>query len=517
MPQRLIILTALFFTSLGLLAFAFSEHPGIGRAIGLHETAQGELVSALEIEKQELKFGHWELGSNLATTTVHLPLVLRNWQALPPKVVWGTQFAADQERGEEYYSQIVEYELPLVQAAGFTSIRTHLYWRDVEPTNTAPEAYDWSKYDRRLHDFRRFGLEPVVSIVGYPLWATRYYCGGGLLPGMEAEWREFVRALAERYSAPSYNVHIWEIGNEVDGETEVDPEEDSQRPPEQGGNQPTWPFGGCWGDMAPEYVTFLHAAYEEIKTVDPTATVMPGGLAYAAFEKWFIRDFFDSFLAAGGAAYADVMGFHWFPYHQPWATAGEKVQELRDIMAAHRVSKPLWLTETYMWDRGDSTDTRDLRMTFITQELPRALGSGAVERVYWFGFWDFDPTWSSFDRGLVTLDHQPKPGLKAFEIMARFVDGHPYPPTTIPPQIDTYRFIQPWKNQETWAMWSTTGQVETINLPVSGSSVEAVHIQAGDTYTTTQAISETVSVQDGWITLSVGPQTLFLRVDKSKP
>jgi len=452
------------------------------------------------------------------TPTLYLSLVSHKWQPiLYPRVVWGTEFVSFQEELEASYGQLVEHELPRVQAAGFTSIRTLLYWRDVEPTNTTPEAYDWSKYDRRLQDYRGFGLEPVITIVGYPSWAVRYYCGGGLLPGMDAEWQQFVRALVRRYSAPPYDVHAWEIGNEVDGETEVDPEEDSQRPPEQGGNQPTWPFGGCWGDMAPEYVNFLRIAYQEIKAVDPSAIVMPGGLAYAVFEKWFIREFFDNFLAAGGGAYADVIGFHWFPYRQPWATAGDKAQELRHIMVAHGVSKPLWLTETYMWDREDSTDTRDLSLAFITQELPRALGSVAVERIYWFGFWDLDPTWSPFDRGLVTVDHQPKPGLKAFEIMASFVDGHPHPPAAIPPQIEAYRFIQPWKHQETWAMWSTTGQVETITLPMAGSSVEAVRIQTSDTYTITRAISEVVPVHNGQMTLSVGPQTLFLRVNNSQP
>jgi hypothetical protein len=449
-----------------------------------------------------------------ATYTVYLPLVLYNWRARLPKVVWGAQFAPYQERREPFYSRLVEHELPRVQAAGFTSVRTHLYWRDVEPENTTPEAFDWTMYDRRFRDFRRFGLEPVVSIVGYPLWATRYYCGGGLLPGMEAEWREFVRAAAQRYSAPPYNVRIWEIGNEVDGKTEVNPEEDCRRPPEQGGCQPTWPFGGCWGDMAPEYVAFLRAAYEEIKAVNPTATVMLGGLAYAVFDKWFIKDFFADFLAAGGGAYTDVVGFHWFPYRQPWATAAEKAAELRSIMAAYGVSKPLWLTETYMWDRENDTDTRDLRVAFITQELPRALGSRAVERVYWYGFWDFDPAFSTFDRGLVTVDHEPKPGLKVFEIMAGFVNGRPEPPEAIPLGIEAYRFVRPCGNQETWALWSTTGQVETLTLPISGSSVEAVQIQVGDTYTTTQAISNVVPVENGQVILSVGPETTFLRVER---
>ncbi|MFQ5858636.1 MAG: glycosyl hydrolase [Anaerolineae bacterium] len=517
MYRRVTILAALLITALSILAFALGEHPGTGLESDSRLPDRGERPSGLKIDLQDRGTQFQTSSSKLATITVHVPLVLRNWESIPhSEVVWGTQFG--QDGWEPGYDELVEHDLPLVQAAGFTSIRTHLYWREVEPANAAPANYNWSKYDRRLRDFRGFGLEPVVGIVAYPRWATRYYCGGGLRPGMEVEWREFVRALAQRYSAPPYDVHIWEIGNEVDGETEVDPEEDSQRRPEQGGNQPTWHFGGCWGDMVPEYVSFLRAAYEEIKAIDPTATVTLGGLAYAVFEKWFIRDFFDNFLAAGGADYTDVVGFHWFPYRQPWPTADEKAQELRDIMAAHGVSKPLWLTETYMWDREGETDTRDLRVTFITQDLVRAMGSRAVERIYWFGVRDFNPAISTFDRGLITPDHEPKPGLKVFEIMADFVAGYPRPPAVaIPSQIEAYRFVQPRQNQETWAMWSITGEVEAFILPISGSSTEAVTIQVGDTYTTTNAISNIVPVENGQITLSIDHETLFLRVEKANP
>jgi len=206
-----------------------------------------------------------------ATTTVLAPLVLRNWPAAThtAQVVFGTQFAPFQEEIPAMYADVVAHDLPRVQQAGFTSIRTHVYWRDIEPANTTPDAFNWAGYDQRLRDYREHGLDPLVGIVGYPKWATRYACGGGLLEGMAPEWRQFVRALAERYSAPPYNVHLWEIGNEVDGETEVDPAEDGQRPPDQGGNEPTWPFGGCWGDMASEYVEFLRIAYQEIKSSGP--------------------------------------------------------------------------------------------------------------------------------------------------------------------------------------------------------------------------------------------------------
>jgi hypothetical protein len=447
-----------------------------------------------------------------ATTTVHVPLVLRNWPAAThtAQVVFGTQFAPFQEEIPEMYADVVAHDLPRVQQAGFASIRTHVYWRDIEPTNTTPDAFNWAGYDQRLGDYREYGLDPLVGIVGYPKWATRYACGGGLLEGMVPEWRQFVRALAERYSAPPYDVHIWEIGNEVDGKTEVTPE-DGQRPPAQGGNEPTWPFGGCWGDMAPEYVDFLRVAYEEIKAVNPGATMMLGSLAYAEFDRgWFIHNFFDNFLAAGGATYTDVIGFHWFKSFQAWPTAVDKARELRGIMAAHGVDRPMWLTETYMPDRVLDNDTRQERYTFITQELPRTLGSGEIERVYWYSFSDWPAGWSDIDRGLVTREHQPKPGLRVFEIMREYVDGIASPENLS--GVEAYRFRRPDTSEESWGLWSTDGETHTTSLPASGTTVTAERITMGDSYATTRSVPVDVVISGGQAHIPVGPETVFVQI-----
>jgi len=448
-----------------------------------------------------------------ATRTVRVPLVLRNWPLATQtgSVVLGTQFAPFYEENAEWYAAVVEHDLPYAQRAGITSIRTHIWWRKIEPENTTPENYDWSHYDQRLRDYRQYDLDPIIGIVGYPDWATRYGCGGGLLEGMAPEWREFVRALAERYSAPPYNAHIWEIGNEVDGETEVDPEEDGERPPEWGRNEPTAPVGGCWGDMTQAYVEFLRMAYEEIKAVEPDATVMLGGLAYTEFDRWFIRDFFDNFLAADGAAYTDVVGFHWFRFAQAnWPTAVDKARDLRDIMAAHGVDKPMWLTETYEPDRILDNDTRQQRYTFITQELPRALGRGEIDRVYWYSFVDAPAGWSEIDRGLMSNDHQPKPGLKVFEIMTEFVDG--IPSRADLPGVEAHRFRRPATADESWVLWSINGETPTVTLPAPGTTVTAERIVLGDSYETTRAMPVNITHHDGQVTIPVGPETVFVRM-----
>jgi hypothetical protein len=460
----------------------------------------------------------WPAPETTVTSTVCLPLVLRNfWPPPYPGPVWGTQFHPYQEEDDAVFAEIAAHDLPWLQQAGFTSIRTTVWWRTVEPTNTVPAAYNWSKYDTRLRTFADYRLEPIVKIIVYPAWATRYLCGGGLHPGMEPEWREFVRALAERYSQPPYNVRIWEIGNEVDGETTVDAE-DAERSPENGQNQPTWPWGGCWGDMAPEYVAFLRAAYEEIKAVNPRALVTHGGLAYAEFENWFIRDFFANFLDAGGARYIDFVSFHWFPYLQPWPTSGDKARELRSIMAARDVNKPLWLTETYMGSAergGDNTfiDRTPQQIAFITHELPRTVGTRAVKRVYWYGIWDVPDSFTHVRRGLLTVAHEPKPGLRAFELMAKMTTGLSGERSGI--GYEAYRFAQPWAGEETWALWTTDELTRTVTLSISGPSAETLHLEVGDTYTTTRLVTEPIGVQNGQIVLPVRPDTTFVRVHSS--
>lgn len=452
-----------------------------------------------------------------ATQTVQIPLVMRNWSATATSaatVVLGTEFAPFQEEDEVRYAEVVGHDLPRVRSAGFTSIRTHIYWREIEPTNTEPDSFNWTRYDERLQDYGEYGLDPIVGIVAYPSWATPFACGGGLFPGLEPEWREFVRAAAEHYSRPPFNVHIWEIGNEVDGETEVDLEEDTERPPEMGGNEPTWPFGGCWGDIAPQYVDFLRIAYEEIKAVNPDATVMLGGLAYTEFDHWFIESFFDDFLTAGGGAYTDVVGFHWFkPFQTNWPTAAAKARELQSIMADHNIdNKPMWLTEAYMPDRMGDRDTRQERYTFITQDIPRTLGSGEIDRLYWYGFSDWPAGWSDIDRGLVTLDHQPKPGLKVFEIMAEFVGGAPSPADL--PGVEAYRFRRPQEGEENWVVWSKTDEAHTISLPVSGTSVTALRVEQGDRYTTTRPVLVNVEIDEDNAHIPVGPEAVFVRIRK---
>ena len=77
------------------------------------------------------------------------------------------------------------------------------------PTSPSDRAYDWHRPDRVLRGLRRYGLTPVLTLVGTPAWAN----GGrppNFAPPHPRDFRAFATAAAHRYPWVRY----WLIWNE---------------------------------------------------------------------------------------------------------------------------------------------------------------------------------------------------------------------------------------------------------------------------------------------------------------
>lgn len=157
-------------------------------------------------------------------------------------------------------------QLAPVSEAGATSIRIYVAWSSIEPGNTTPSNFHWASTDTRLLNARDMGLEPVVLIHGCPAWACYDYNGPIDLVSL-TEFREFIVALATRYSPAPYNTHRWEFFNEPDG----------TRGPNGAYN---------WGRHGELYAALLRTAVPEMRRVDPQTTIALGGIAY----DWFTTD-----------------------------------------------------------------------------------------------------------------------------------------------------------------------------------------------------------------------------------
>ena len=208
----------------------------------------------------------------------------------------------------------------MMRDAGISWVRTDFEWFRCQKTQDGP--FDFSLYDTVVNDARACGLKVLPIFWAPPKWAqtTETAKGGSrpfvLQPGtsfMEA-WRAFVREAALHFKGRFSAIEIW--------------------------NEENHPAFWLNPDAA-AYVLVLKAAYEEIKAVDPSVTVLLGGLAGTPL------DYIEALYKAGAKDFFDAMNIH--PYTWPNPPDGElerQLDGLKKAMAAHGdADKPVWITE----------------------------------------------------------------------------------------------------------------------------------------------------------------------------
>jgi hypothetical protein len=203
-------------------------------------------------------------------------------------------------------------------------------------------------------------------------------------------WARFIGAVVTRYRpggelakargwAAGTGVRAWQIGNE-----------------------PNLP--GFWRGTPAEYARLLEVAYLVAKWLDPTATVIHGGIAddgnaadwYGRFADALKARAVVSPLPARFGYYFDKAAWHWYRSPAQLATGPDKA---RAILAAHGLpAKPLWVTELGVpvlseapgpcWDAASpGRVTTAEQAGFIWQGLAEALAAGA-ENVFLFQLYD---------------------------------------------------------------------------------------------------------------------------------
>ncbi len=454
---------------------------------------------------------------------VFLPYLARwsSHEAKSPRV-WGLQFQL--EFLPERFTEDVIMELPRAKAAGVGSVRTNIYWDLVEPVNTTESFFDWTDADRLVGGYSDAGFDVLVTLVGYPDWATRYGCGGGLLPGMEREWRQFVHVAAERYGNPRYNVVAWEIGNEPDGTTRVDPD-DWERPPGWGQGEPTTPHGGCWAEMPSEYARFLGAAAETIWPQDPSALVTYGGLAYQDWANSFDLNFINNILAAGAGPSIDFHNYHSFAHL--WIVPGQPsgVQKHASFMARLKQfgedRKPVWLTESYRATYDADPHSMELQIPYLTRDLIELLAFPELERVYWYA-WADTPSdigdGAAIGRGIIGPDRQPKPAFAVLPYTIDYTNGMPRDISV--PGMRIIEFSRPRVARRTYVAWSTQGETLPFSVPVpTGWRARAWRFPVEAVMAGACCVDDEPRAEGGHAQFEVGPDSVFIGVyrPRSRP
>lgn len=337
-------------------------------------------------------------------------------------------------------------EFARIRASGASLVRIVADWRAIAPARPPagfdaadPDSsgYDWSTLDELLVDASAAGLEPILDLMGTPVWAA---AGKGVSHPGAVALGAFAHAIAAHYDGATAGlprVRYWQIWNEPNLNTNLEPQ-----------------FHGTTPASPAIYRAMLVAFATGVKAVDPSNVVILAGLApYGIQNKGqpinntlsvapmtFIRDLLC--VSGGRTPHAtcsmrvpfDVMSVHPYtwggPTHKAYSpedvaignlpavqTLLRTAWRLRRIASAHR--PPLWVTE-FSWDTNPPDPKGlplGLQARWTSEALYRMWADG-VAVVTWFLLRD-ERRPSPFQSGLyfagATLQSdRPKPTLTAF-------------------------------------------------------------------------------------------------------
>lgn len=430
------------------------------------------------------------LGSPVRSASVHAetsesgPIYLPVLMKAPRPPVFGAQIKP----------QKITLLKDLLVESGITWLRVEAFdWSKIEPVNADPPVYDWSSVrEGNLKTAAARGLEIIAIVKFAPTWAQAkppYKCGPIRQDAFD-EFARFLKELVRRYSVPPYNIKYWELGNEPD----IDPSLIGENS-----------GFGCWGDQRDPYYggryygEMLKAAYPAIKSTDPDARVLIGGLLMdcdptnpPAGKDCRSSKFLEGILVNDGGPYFDIVNYHGYtPYsvssfnralyyeetHSGWAARGGvvlgKLSYIRELMAAYGMNKPVMLTEASLICSECSPPPNRFfneQADYVVWLFTRTWAAG-IHGVIWFTF--DGPGWRS--GGLLDENQLPRKSYDALKFMTQML-GKAYYMGVVNqfPGVTGYRFQD--GSRKVWVIWSTDGQDQTIQLP---SGVTTVYNRAG--------------------------------------
>lgn len=281
---------------------------------------------------------------------------------------------------------------PTVQ---FGSLRTWdargTRWHEIE---SQPGQWNFATLDHYVAESEKHGVDVLLTLGQTPQWASArpnesasHGLGLAAEPKDNGDWARYVRKVATRYKG---RVRYYQIWNE--------PRFSDMYP---------WRGSGCFSGTTEQMVELSRIAYQVIKQVDPSATVVSPSFDG---DRHAVKKL-DKFLQKGGGKYIDAVALHLYLNRslkpEPMT---ELIAEIQSVLKQRGYKNlPIWNTESgYIVGPPSSTVRPMTRQGFLSRVLvereamgymARAMIIGAwlgLERFYWFA-------WDSKSMGM--LDH----------------------------------------------------------------------------------------------------------------
>jgi hypothetical protein len=312
------------------------------------------------------------------TATVSATVNVPDVGSQQPSIAWAspTQMSAD---------------LDAMVAAGMTWVRVDFYWSAIEYQRG---RFAWSATDAFVRAAVARGLR-ILAMPDYtPSWA-RSGTTDKYPPRDPRDYATFVQAAAQRY-APM-GVHAWEIWNEPNNAMFWAPRADPVA-----------------------YTAMLKLAYAAIKRVDPSATVVSGGLSPAVDNGRDVSPltFLAQLYSHGARGSFDAVGYH--PYSYPYApmypaawNTFYRTPDVYALMARNSDgAKRVWGTEVgFPTGSGSKAVSEATQASYVTAAIAQWTSWGFHGPIMFYTMRDLGTDrWNVNDNmGMVDRSGTPKP------------------------------------------------------------------------------------------------------------
>ncbi|MDB5238945.1 MAG: glycoside hydrolase family 5 [Candidatus Parcubacteria bacterium] len=281
-----------------------------------------------------------------------------------------------------------------------TWVRFDIDWDLIQ--KDSQNAFDWSKIDSLVAAINSHHLSGLGILQFTPAWARNSACASGnkCPPNKFDQFATFAAAAATRYK--DKGIHTWEIWNEPN-------------------NAIFWaPRTDCAA-----YTSLLKITYTAIKTADPGAVVLSGGLAPEPTDTYNTSqaDFLKCIYTNGGKEYFDVLADHSYTFPalpsdnntNMWAQMAATNPSLRSIMSTNGDShKKMWITEFGTPTNGPDSNTfvdEARQSLMVTSAMTLYKTYDWAGPIFWYTLNDLGISTSTIENffGLIRADGSLKP------------------------------------------------------------------------------------------------------------
>lgn len=250
---------------------------------------------------------------------------------------------------------------------GYGSVRfwdTGTKWLNLEPEKG---KFDFERLDQMVFEAEAHNQEILLTLGQPPKWATgnvsdsRFGENYNSIPPTSIEdWRNYVKAVGERYKG---KIKAYEIWNEAN-------------------------MKGFYSGSIEELVTLTREANHILKEIDPNIKIVSPGMANGMAGVQFLGDY----LKAGGDQFIDVISVHLYVNPSPPEKMIPLIKNYRKVIEDTTPKHlPIWNTEftwvNFIMDKklnNSNVMPDEMASSYLSRTLLIGLGMG-IERNYFYG------------------------------------------------------------------------------------------------------------------------------------